>query len=147
MPLVVTFTNQQKCVRVDPKPLRKVVRQIVRQSGIHYGNISLAVVDDATIAALHNQFLGDPRPTDVLSFVLESSPDYLEGEVIASAETAARIAPEYDWPAATELHLYLLHGVLHLVGYDDQTPRQKAIMRKKENFYLEQIGIARGKSG
>jgi probable rRNA maturation factor len=142
MPFSVTLANRQKLIRFDPRPLKKVVRQIVRSAGVHKGNISLAVVDDATIAALHDRYLNDPSPTDVLSFVLESSPGHLEGEVVASAETAARTAPEYGWPPAAELQLYLLHGVLHLVGYNDHTARQRAEMRKQERRYLKESGIA-----
>jgi probable rRNA maturation factor len=141
VPFAVSIINPEKLVRFDPRLLRRVVRQIVRQAGVRKGNINLAVVNDVSIAALHERYLGDPSPTDVLSFVLESAPGYLEGEVAASAETAARTAPEYGWPAAAELQLYLLHGVLHLVGYNDHTPRQKAAMRKKERHFLEQLGI------
>jgi probable rRNA maturation factor len=137
---VVTITNPQKLIRFDPRPLRNIVRQILRDAGIRDGNLNLAVVDDAAIAALHQRYLGDPSPTDVLSFSLESAPGYLEGEVAASAETARRAAPEYGWPAQTELLLYFLHGVLHLAGYNDRTPRQRAEMRKKERHYLEQLG-------
>jgi probable rRNA maturation factor len=142
MSLVVSFTNPQKLLRFDSRPLRKIVRRIVRQSGIREGSLSLAVVDDATIAGLNRQYLNDPSPTDVLSFVLESSPGYLEGEVVASAETAARAARKYGWSAADELKLYLIHGVLHLVGYDDHTPRQRSLMRKQERRYLEQLGVS-----
>jgi probable rRNA maturation factor len=140
VPFTITFANRQKLLRFDSRPLRKVVRQIVRDANIRKGSLSLAVVDDATIAALHERFLDDPSPTDVLSFVLESGPDYLEGEVVASAETAARTAAEYDWPSAAELQLYLIHGVLHLVGYNDGASRQRAEMRKQERRYLKELG-------
>jgi probable rRNA maturation factor len=141
MPITVTLANRQKLVRLDSRPLRRIVRQIVREAGLRNGNISLAVVDDASIAALHARYLGDPAPTDVLSFLLESEPEYLEGEVVASAETAARTAPKYGWPPSAELQLYLIHGVLHLVGYNDRTSRQRAEMRKQERRYLNEIGI------
>ncbi|MBN2579409.1 MAG: rRNA maturation RNase YbeY [Pirellulales bacterium] len=141
VPLAITVANPQKLIRFDLRPLRKVLRQIVRDAGIDRGSIGFAVVDDAAITALHGRYLGDCRPTDVLSFVLESAPGYLEGEVVVSAETAARTAPEYGWPAAAELQLYLLHGLLHLVGYNDRTPRQCREMRKQERHYLEQLGI------
>jgi len=142
VPFTVTLANPQKLIRFDSRPLRKVVRQIVRQSDLREGSLSLAVVDDATIAGLNKQYLGDPSPTDVLSFALESAPGYLEGEVVASAETAARSASEYGWSAANELQLYLIHGVLHLVGYNDRTSRQRSVMRKQERGYLEQLGIS-----
>ena len=86
----------------------------------------MAVVDDPTIRRLHREYLGEDSPTDVMSFVLERADDYLEGEVVVSAETACAAAPEYGWPAADELLLYVIHGTLHLVGYDDTTPRMRS---------------------
>ena len=59
-------------------------------------------------------------PTDVLSFVLDDDDGHLEGEVIISADTAAAAAAEVGWPAAAEQLLYVIHGMLHLVGYRDK---------------------------
>ena len=73
--------------------MRGAVQAIVRDAGIAEAQISVAVVDDTTIARLHKEFLGDPDPTDVLSFLLERSPDILEGEVVVSAETARAMRP------------------------------------------------------
>jgi probable rRNA maturation factor len=141
MPFVVEIANLQRLIRFDARPLRKVVRRMVREAGIGEGNLSLAVVDDATIAALNGQYLEDPSPTDVLSFMLESAPGYLEGEVVASAETALRASQECGWSPGAELQLYLIHGVLHLVGYNDRTRRQRVEMRKQERHWLKQLGI------
>ena len=86
--------------------------------------ISVAVVDDDAISELNGEFLGHQGPTDVLSFVLEQGEDFLDGEVVVSAETAQRAAAEFGWSAAEELLLYVIHGALHLAGYDDATPRR-----------------------
>jgi probable rRNA maturation factor len=85
---------------------------------------------------LHGRFLDDPTPTDVLSFVLEQSPGFLEGEVIVSADTAVVNAAKYRSTLAEELLLYAIHGTLHLVGYDDITPAKRAVMRKREKEVL-----------
>ena len=116
--------------------MRRVVQAIVRDAGIADGQIGIAVVDDATIAKLHHEYLNDPEPTDVLSFALQSSPGYLEGEVIVSADTAIASVARFQSSAASELLLYVIHGTLHLVGYDDATPRKLGVMRKKEREYL-----------
>jgi len=116
--------------------MRRVVQAIVRDAGIADGQIGIAVVDDATIAKLHNEYLNDPEPTDVLSFALDSSPGYLEGEVVVSADAAIASAPRYKSSAAGELLLYVIHGTLHLVGYDDVTPRRREQMRRQEKNYL-----------
>lgn len=108
----------------------------MRDAGISEARIGVAIVDDPAIAKLHAEYLNDPEPTDVLSFVLERSAGVLEGEVVVSADTAKTCAPGYGCTADEELLRYVVHGTLHLVGYDDLTPKDRAVMRKKENAYL-----------
>ncbi len=133
----ITITNRQKLLRVDRWRIRQTVAAIVRDAGIPDAQINIAIVDDPAIARLHEQFLSDPEPTDVLSFVLERSDRTLEGEVVASADTAVANAARYAVTPEDELLLYAIHGTLHLVGYNDATPRQRAVMRKQERKYLE----------
>ena len=113
--------------------------------------ISLAIVSDKAMAELHEVWLGVSGPTDVLSFDL-SSPEYtqqahpgrrhgIHGEIIASADTASREARVYSWSPEYELTYYLIHGLLHLAGYDDQTPSQRVAMRKKERSVMKAIGL------
>jgi probable rRNA maturation factor len=133
--LSLALQNRQKAVRVDKRSIRKVVRRILEDAGIESAEISIAIVDDAAIAKVHGEFLDDDSPTDVISFVLDASPGRLEGEVVASAETATLRAPEYDQSAEEELFLYVVHGLLHLVGYDDTTPKARKVMRAMERKY------------
>jgi probable rRNA maturation factor len=131
----IHITNRQKTLPVDRRRMRRAILAILRDAGISAANISVALVDNPTIAKLHERFLGDPNPTDVLSFLLERSEKSLEGEVVASADAARASAPRYKSTPEDELLLYVIHGTLHLVGYDDATPRQRAAMRKKEMEY------------
>jgi probable rRNA maturation factor len=98
-------------------------------------------VDDATIRPINARHLGHDYATDVLSFLLERTGDRLEGEVIVSAETAHRDAPRYHWTPADELLLYVIHGTLHLVGYDDLEPELKRRMRTQERLHLKEFGL------
>jgi probable rRNA maturation factor len=84
--------------------------------------------------------LNHDYPTDVLSFLLERNDNRLEGEIIVSADTALSAAPRYGWSAGDELLLYVIHGALHLVGYDDQTPEAQAEMRRHEAAILARFG-------
>jgi probable rRNA maturation factor len=132
----IAIQNQQRRLRVDKRLLKKIVRLILQDAEIESAEIGIAVVDDAAIARVHAEFLDDDTPTDVISFVLDAAPGRLEGEIVASAETAAARAAEYNWTPEEELLLYVIHGVLHLVGYDDTTPKARKIMRKMEKQYL-----------
>jgi probable rRNA maturation factor len=140
--LSIAVHNRQSRVRVDKRLLKKAVRLILKDVGIESGEISIAIVDDPTIAHVHGEFLGDNTPTDVISFVLDSSASRLEGEVVASADTAMTRASEYDWAPEEELLLYVVHGLLHLTGYDDITPKARKTMRKKEQHYLSLLNKA-----
>jgi probable rRNA maturation factor len=117
-------------------------RRVLLDSKFDSGTISLAVVDDATIHALNRQFLNHDWPTDVLSFVLDSREGHLDGEVVFSADTAAAAAlAEGEWTPAEEQLLYVIHGVLHLIGFDDKTEDDREHMRAAERHYLRQCGV------
>lgn len=114
---------------------------MLEAEGVSRADVSLAVVDDETIHDLNRRFLSHDYATDVLSFLFEQTGDYLEGEVVVSADTAIRSAADYDWPALHELLLYVVHGTLHLAGYDDQTIEDRQEMRRLEGKHLNALGI------
>ena len=128
---------------VDAERLVTIARSILVDHGIVRAQVSIAVVDDPTIHVLNRRYLAHDYPTDVLSFVLERSDDWLEGEIVVSADTARTAAREYGWEPADELLLYVVHGVLHLVGMDDQSEEARAAMADVESRYLRQCGLTR----
>jgi probable rRNA maturation factor len=137
----VLITNEQSRHEVDGEQLRAAVLGVVDEAEIGAGEVSLAIVDDETIHALNVQYLQHDYPTDVISFVLEQAAGHLEGEVIVSADMAALVAKEYGWPTQHELLLYVIHGTLHLVGYDDKDPQKKIEMQAAERRHLQRFSI------
>ena len=75
-------------------------------------------------------------PTDVISFDLSNADDFLEGEIIASVETADREAMEHNWEGDDELLLYVIHGMLHIIGLSDKSTKDTKAMREAEQYYL-----------
>ncbi|MEM8866162.1 MAG: rRNA maturation RNase YbeY [Planctomycetota bacterium] len=138
----ITVTNQQELLQLDASRLESAARAILQDANRLSGGISIVVVDDATIRPLNAEFLGHDYETDVLSFAIEDRGDHLEGEVIVSAETAITNAADYGWPAEHELLLYVIHGVLHLVGYRDKADADVADMRHAEAKYLDRFGVS-----
>ena|GEM_PF-455972 len=132
----IAIANNQRHLKIDRRLIRRAIRQVLQDHGITEALLSVAVVDDATIAGLHRRYLGDPEPTDVLSFLLEQSPGRLEGEVIVSAQTAAAVAQRYRSSPEVELLRYVIHGTLHLVGHADGTRAERLRMRARERHYL-----------
>lgn len=125
-------------------------RHIIRAARSALGDrpvrsLSIAVVSDADIALLHERYLAEAGPTDVLSFDLRDDCDSgpIEGEVVVSAETARRQAARLGLDEREELLRYVIHGTLHLVGLDDKTTGQRAHMRREENRILNHLAETR----
>ena len=137
----IDVINEQTRVPVDADRLRAALHSIVTAHGKHRGTISLAVVDDPTIHELNRRYLEHDYPTDVLSFAFDDDEDTIEGEIIVSGDTAATTAGEYGWAAEDEMLLYVIHGGLHLVGFDDKSPADAARMRAQESMHLASFGV------
>jgi probable rRNA maturation factor len=129
----VEFSDTQAHLRVDHASLRELVRCVLHLEGCDRASISIAIVDDDTIHRINRTHLEHDWPTDVITFPLsEPGEEILLGELVVSAETACAMAREHSQDAASELALYVAHGILHLCGYDDRNPADAAAMRKRE---------------
>jgi len=137
----VLLTNEQACHAVNERQLIDAAKSVLADSPFSSAKISLVVIDDPAIHELNRRYLNHDWPTDVLSFVLEDGGHHLEGEVIISADTAAESAGELGCSAAAEQLLYVIHGVLHLIGFRDKAPGDAAQMRAAEAKYLRQFGF------
>jgi probable rRNA maturation factor len=139
--LAIEIANRQTRHAIDRDRLQAAVETVLTGESITEGAVSVAIVDDAEIHRLNRQYLGHDCPTDVLSFCLEREGDRLEGEIVASADTAVATAGRFGWTPADELLLYVIHAALHLTGYDDSTAVQSARMRDRERHYLAHFGL------
>jgi probable rRNA maturation factor len=139
--LQIDISDEQSLIQVDATRMREAIAAILTDEGFTFAMISVAIVDDAAIRPLNARYLGHDDATDVLSFVLEQEDHRLEGEVIVSAETAQSTAARFGWRADDELLLYVIHGTLHLVGYDDLTDEALPVMRARERHYLSHFGL------
>ena len=93
--------------------------------------VEVSLVDDETIAEMHLQFMNIPGPTDVITFA--------HGEIHISVETAKRQSEEYANDFERELMLYVVHGLLHLAGYDDATERESNAMEELQSATLSKV--------
>jgi probable rRNA maturation factor len=139
--LQIFVTNTQSVHAVDAAQLMKAARAVLKRSMLRTAAVSVAIVDDATIHDLNRRYLSHDWPTDVLSFLLDEGDGHLEGEVVISADTAAAVAAELGWPASAEQLLYVIHGMLHLVGYRDEFAGDAAKMRAAESALLHEFGL------
>lgn len=138
--ITVDLANEQSTHPIDEDLLRRAVEVVLAGEQIAHASISIAVVDDGTIHQLNRAYLSHDYATDVLSFNLNEPNEPLEGEVVVSAEMAARKSVEYGWTMMDELLLYVIHGTLHLVGYDDASESERNAMKTQETKYLATLG-------
>ncbi|TVP81003.1 MAG: rRNA maturation RNase YbeY [Puniceicoccaceae bacterium] len=133
--------NSQYSALAAPEAIAAMLFERLQASGafpISGGELSIAFVDDATIARVHGDFMGDPSPTDVITFPADASIE-TAGEIIVSVDHARSRSVEFAEPFSRELCLYLVHGWLHLAGYDDREDSDRQKMRDAEQEALKII--------
>lgn len=140
--LEIDIQDRQSALQVEQARLVDVIGKVASDHGFFSGEIGVVIVDDPTIHGINREHLQHDYPTDVISFVFTAEDDELEGEIIVSTDTAIREASEGGWPADDELLLYVIHGMLHLVGMDDVEPHLRRQMRVAEAQYLDYCRIA-----
>ncbi|MFP4056126.1 MAG: rRNA maturation RNase YbeY [Candidatus Brocadiia bacterium] len=141
--MTVHFADRQSAAAIDRATLRALCRSVLRAHD-READLSLCYVDAAAIRELNARFLGRDEVTDVLAFPLEEGPedDRLLGEVVVCTEKAVEEARSRGLAVDSEIALYTVHGVLHLLGYDDRSPAQRRQMRQAERRALEEAGLA-----
>ncbi|MEW4529705.1 MAG: rRNA maturation RNase YbeY [Maioricimonas sp. JB045] len=143
----IDVADEQDQLTCDLQRLHEVVQAVLLDEQIASAEVSVALVDDPTIHELNRSHLDHDYATDVLSYLLSDVPvegegdRHIEGEVVVSTETAARQAVVFGWDPESELTLYVVHGLLHLCGYDDQTAEDRSRMRARERDVLKKWGI------
>ena len=124
----ILIDSRQKLVKLDRAGLRRDVRKILELLGTGQLELSLVIVDDEGIRTINRDYLRRDRPTNVIAFSLaegdfgDVNPGML-GDVVVSVETASREAREAGIPVEDAILYLILHGILHLAGYDHEGPR------------------------
>ena len=141
MSIEILFHHSELVRACDTARMLKALRLIAKDYEWEHAEISVALVSDPEIHDVNKAHLQHDYPTDVISFDLTEQEDRLEGEIIASVETADRDAPEHGWGGDDELLLYIVHGMLHIVGLRDKSTAEIQEMRAAERHYLSLFGL------
>lgn len=140
--LDIEITYAQEHIRLAPEMLPDLARSVLLGEGVRSATVSIVLVDDAAIHAINRRHLGHDWPTDVITFRLsDPGAETLEAELVVSAEMAATTAVEAGTDPEAELSLYVVHGLLHLCGFDDRTESDAIAMRGREDEILRREGI------
>lgn len=142
---MIPVANRQRRVAVRAAQVRAIVRAVFEREQAGEPQVSVALVNDAAIREINRDFLDHDWATDSISFSYDDdpSPDELRGEVVVSAETALREAQARGVNPAHELLLYVAHGTLHLLGWDDDTPERRRSMNAHAARILADAGVER----
>ncbi|WP_158545307.1 rRNA maturation RNase YbeY [Bremerella cremea] len=137
----IDITNRQSEFPIPDQLFHQAVQAVFSGEGFPRGEVGIAVVDNAEIHEFNVRFLQHDYPTDVITFPMDQAEDFLSGEIMLSAQYAAEEAKQHAWTIEKEMTLYVVHGCLHLAGYDDHEDHDRAEMRRLEQHYLRQLGI------
>lgn len=132
----VNNLSENLCYKDNPVITLFHFLDTLNEPSIPKGDLSIAFVPIETIQQIHNDFLNDPTATDVITFPGDSALDFA-GEICVCADVAISFARQNSIAFQEELTRYLIHGWLHLAGYDDYSTRLQEIMRATEDRLLK----------
>ena len=148
----VAICSSQRAVRVPRKKIRELIAFVERAEGVGIAEVDLAVVGRREIAELNVRYLGHAGATDVLSFDMsgESGAEGISAQIVVCGEVVAEQARLWGNGVQREMLLYVVHGLLHLMGYEDRSVRGAARMHAREEKLLcefERDGARRRRRG
>lgn len=137
----LAIINLQKCYPVAQNEIKKLARGVLKMEK-RDAELNLVFVDNKYIKKINKAFLGHNYATDVLSFPYHehSLHDIINGEILISVEMAVQQAHKREYSVEGEIALYLVHGILHLLGYDDRKKGDAKRMHQREGALLTKFG-------
>ncbi|MFA6118969.1 MAG: rRNA maturation RNase YbeY [Parachlamydiales bacterium] len=136
----IIIIDDQVSMKLENKIIGKLVKLILKKENIITDEVILNFVNEQKIKELHLKYFNDPTLTDCISFPIDSPNEkvnhHVLGEVFICPATALKYAKTHKKDPKSELALYIIHTILHLIGYDDIKENDIKIMREKEKQYL-----------
>ena len=139
----IVFYNKQTSLKICKKKVKILVNSFLKLKNISNKKIMLYFVEKSLISKLHKKFFQDPSPTDCITFPMCNKNEIffkehtILGEIFICPKVAIERCREFGNNAYKELSVYIIHSILHLLGYRDNTIENKYIMKKEENKYIE----------
>ncbi len=137
--MAIIFTRIDVDTQIkSSRTVKKWLEDVIKSEGGELGELAIALCSDSYITEVNIQFLAHNYATDIITFPYNEE-KIISGDLLISTETVKSNSDEYEVTFERELHRVMVHGVLHLLGYDDATDQEKAIMRAKEDEYLAKL--------
>lgn len=142
MSLITHVFNQQNTLSIDPQSVKTATEFILKHANARFNELTIYFVEEDEICKLHADFFDDPSPTDCISFPMDDASDAgykVLGDIFINPKAAIEYAKTENSDPYEELTLYLIHGILHLLGYDDLTEEETKKMREAEKIHLDHL--------
>lgn len=140
--MLITVKNEQSDLKISVVQIRRLVSHVLACEKVSCNELSVFLVNAESLSKLHDQFFNDPSPTDCISFPIDDMDGeeyrYL-GDIFICPKTALTYAAKNHKDLYEEVSLYIVHALLHLLGYDDREPKEKARMRRKEASLMKSL--------
>jgi len=137
--VIIEIANLQKHYQIKKSKIKGAVEEVLGKEG-KVANLSLAFVDNNQIKKLNKRYFDSDEVTDVIAFPLSNQKNVISGEIIVSVETAVDTAGKGRFNIEGEILLYVVHGLLHLLGYRDDNREDSKSMHDKESRILKSLG-------
>ena len=135
-PHVQFFSENIPLLIRGKRKLKRWIIQAVENEGRTAGDINIIVCDDAYLSQLNLKYLKHKSLTDILTFTFDDECGRVSGDIFISLPRVRENAVKFGQDPNDELHRVMIHGVLHLTGYTDKSPKEKQNMHEREDFYL-----------
>lgn len=138
----VSVYDHQKDMALRLDSIEEIVNQVVEAEGQTAHEASVYLIDDAEMCKMHLDHFDDPSPTDCISFPMDDSSEVhyrVLGEIFVCPKTAVTYAQQHNLDPYHEVTLYIVHGILHLLGYDDINEEDRLSMRAAEERHMSSI--------
>lgn len=140
--MIINVINRQSDLKIRKNQVKNIVRYVIAGENQLCDEVNIFFVNTPSICKLHEQFFQDPSPTDCISFPLDEEEDIpyrILGEVFVCPETAIKYAEARKKNPYEETTLYIIHGLLHLMGYDDLNTIERKKMIRTQTRYLTKL--------
>lgn len=141
-PVEVHVYNTQKRFVINKEAVIALVKEVIRAQGRACHEVSVHFVGTQKICSLHAKYFDDPSVTDCISFPIDNDdtiPYSVLGEVFVCPQTAFTYVQQNGGILYEEITLYIVHGLLHLLGFDDIADVDQIKMREREQFHMENL--------
>ncbi|MCD4835214.1 MAG: rRNA maturation RNase YbeY [Bacteroidales bacterium] len=132
------FTEDTKFNLRNKNLIKNWVNSVITSVDKKTGNINFIFTSDKYLLKINKEYLSHKYYTDIITFNYCEN-EIISGDIFISIETVKNNSSRFNVTIIEELHRVIIHGILHLLGFDDQSDEEKAVMREKENYYLERL--------